>query len=147
MADKYMVGTSQSKDVYTVGQSGKDKYYVGGGGKSPGQASNKSLTSGNDPVVSEKSAFSYPYDTASTYKDVGDRGDNSNFGGAVEKGIKSDGATRDAGELNLVYAEKGDWNVKKDAMARRAAQALNAKDYSSSQYNSPVVDSYPVKVK
>lgn len=148
MADKYEVGSSQSKDRYVVGQNGKDKYYVGGGGKSPGQAENKSLGSSDvDPVVGSKSAFNYPYTNDSTYKDVGDRGDNSNFGGAVEQGIKQDGVTRDGGQLQLVYAEKGDWDAKKDAMARRAAQAANAKDYSSGQYHSPVVDSYPVSIK
>lgn len=142
-----MVGTSQNKDVYKVGQSGKDKYFVGGGGKSPGRADNKSLTDSNDPVVSSKSAFKYPYDTGSTYKDVGDSGENSNFGGGKVMGIQNDNATGVGGEIPLSYSEKGDWSDKKDAMARRAAMSSNAKDYSSSQYNSPVVDAHPVKVK
>lgn len=146
MADKYSVGSSQSKDRYVVGQNGKDKYYVGGGGKSPGQADNSSLTDGNDPVVSSKSAFKYPYDSKETYKDVGDKNDNMNFGGAVESGIKSDGVTRDGGQLQLVYSEKGDWDVKKDAMARRAGRAVSDKEVGnrSSQFQSPVVDSYPI---
>lgn len=148
MADTYDVGSSQKKDRYMVGGNGKDRYYIGGGGKSPGQADNKKLGSGDqDPVVGSKSAFNYPDDGPKTYKDIGDRADNMNFGGSLENGIRSDGVTHDGGQLQLVYSAKGDWDAKKDAMARRAGMAFSNKEVGnrSSQYNSPVVDSYPMK--
>lgn len=137
MADKYMVGSDQSKDRYVVGQNGKDKYMVGGGGKSPGQADNASLTDGNDPVVSSKSAFSYPYDAKSTYKDVGATGDNSNFGGGQVLSVSKDPEMAAGGDKSLSFSETGDFSSKKDAMARRAAMASNAKDYSGDKLDIP----------
>ena len=120
MADIYKVGNGPGKDRYMVGQKGKDVYAVGQmsskGGSKQGGGSNGLASSDVDPVVGSKSQFNYKgIDPA----DVGDKADNMNFGGAVQNGIQKDNATGAGGEIPLAYSEKGDWDVQKDAMARR----------------------------
>lgn len=146
MAD-YLVGKKPGQDRYMVGQSSskQSSYKVGGGGAQVSQADNKTLGGGAlDPVVGSKSAFSYG-DSDKSYKDVGDSSDNMNFGGSIDHGTASR-PTKAGGEIDLVYSEKGDWDDKKNAMSRRKAMMENAKKYySTSEFNTPTDDVYPVK--
>jgi hypothetical protein len=131
--DRYMVGANQAKG---------NIYKVGGGGSNPGQADNAQLGKGDqDPVVGSKSAFDYKADTDKTYKDIGDAGDNSNFGGGQSGGPETR-RTGAGGEIELSYTEKGDFSMEKDAMARRKARADGYKQVMSggNQYKSPVLD-------
>lgn len=144
-----MVGNNNPKDLYTVGQRGQKPYSVGGNGKSVGQASNGQLNGGDqDSPTGAKSAFKYSDDKPSTYKDIGDKNENSNFGGNVKDGVAKIPLGPN-GEVKLEFGQKGDWSDSKMAMARRAAISDTAKTFSGrgSQYQSPVVDSYPIGKK
>lgn len=149
LVDKYLVGKGAAgKDQYKVGRDGKDKYMVGGGGSAVSQGNNSKFVNfgSGDPVVESKSQFDYPYNNESAVNDVGDRGDNSNFGGSVSNGINQQKINA-GGEIKLEYPQDEEWSVKKDAMARRKGLMESMRDVSggSSQYNSPVVDGYPDK--
>lgn len=145
---KYMVGNNSPKDIYTVGQKGQPKYSVGGTNPvSPGQAKNGKLSGGDqDGLVGSKSAFDYPKDNPSTYKDIGDRSEVGNFGGSGGSGVAKMPSDV-GGELKLSFSEKGSYDLSKDAMARRKGMMDGLKQVSdrNSQFKSPVVDSYPMK--
>lgn len=148
--DRYMVGSNNQKDRYAVGTYGqKDVYKVGGGGAAPGESDNKALVAfgAGDPVVESKSQFKYPYNTDATTKDIGDRGDNTNVSGAISNGIDNMKAQAGAGEISLVYSEKGNWDESKDAMARRKELMDNKKRYfgNQSEYQTPTPDIVPDK--
>lgn len=145
----YMVGRKGGKDRYMVGynESKSSAYKVGGGGSSVGQSSSEKLGGGDQASpAGAKSAFQYPDDKDSTYKDVGDKADNMNFGGSISSGAPSlKGSV--AGDSQMSYTEKGDWSSSKDAMARRKAMMESSKKYmgADGQYNSPTVDLVQIK--
>lgn len=148
MAD-YMVGRgSKNKDRYQVGWNktaeNSKAYKVGGNPTSVGQSENKTLGGGDQASpAGSKSAFSYSEMNTS---DVGDQSPNMNVGGSVSDGVMAD-PTQDGGQVELNYAEKGDWSTSKEAIARRKANADAAKRYYSqnAEYGSPTDDIISVK--
>lgn len=145
MAD-FMVGKDGGgKDRYKVGwnENKSQAYKVGGGAGSTPQATNASLGGGDQgSPTGAKSAFNY---SAPNAADPGDKGENMNFGGANASGVGTD-PTGVAGQDELNYSIKGDWNSSKDAMSRRKARMDGYRQISGGgQYDTPTVDLVNVK--
>lgn len=137
MAD-YMVGKGgSSKDRYMVGwNESKSKAYKVGGGSAGVSQGSKALPGDQDPVVGSKSSFSH---AEKDTKDDGSESVNMGFGGQIASGVNKD-ANGAGGQIQLTYAEKGDWSDSKNAMAKRKAQMDAFKTLQGDSYKSPTVD-------
>lgn len=139
----YLVGKkSGGKDRYVVGwQDGKNPAYKVGGGKGSVASANNSELGGGDQAspAGQKSAFSYKGVDHSNKNDGSDS-ENMGFGGAVSSGMPS-------GNMTMEYSEKGDWDMGKNAMAKRKAMLEAANKYlnNDDKYKSPTVDIVDVK--